>query len=230
MTKRTRSVALLAAVIIIGGGLAWLAATTGPPRSESPDASTAQSQSQGIGVDLARREAGDPRAKGDIDAPVVLIEYEDFRCPFCAVHARETQPELQKYVDDGTLRIEFHDLAIFGAQSNRAAAASRAAADQGKFWEFYEAVYADAPERGHANLPDATLLKYAEQIGVPDLDQFKTVMDSDATAAAVQKDAQTAYDIGASSTPLFLVNDEPILGAQPVEVFIEKIERLAATS
>lgn len=228
MTKRMPYAALLAAVIIIGGGLVWLAATTGPPRSEPTAA--AQSQQQGIGVDLARREANDPRAVGDVDAPVVLIEYEDFRCPFCAVHARETQPQLQKYVDDGTLRIEFHDLAIFGEQSNRAAAASRAAADQDKFWEFYDAVYADSPERGHANLTDEVLMGYARQIGVKDLDRFETVMNSDTTAAAVAKDAQAAYGIGASSTPLFLVNDEPIVGAQPVEVFVEKIERLAATS
>ncbi len=229
MTKRMPYAALMAAVVIIGGGLVWLAATTGPPRSESSDATAAQSQQQGIGVDLARRDADDPRAKGDVDAPVVLVEYEDFRCPFCGVHARDTQPELQKYVDDGTLRIEFRDLAIFGKQSTRAAAASRAAAAQGKFWEFHDAVYADAPDRGHADLPDSTLIDYAKQIGVQDLGQFKTDMNSDATAAAIQDDAQEAYGIGASSTPLFLVNDEPILGAQPAAVFIEKIERLAST-
>ncbi|AXT86889.1 disulfide bond formation protein [Aeromicrobium sp. A1-2] len=226
--KRMPYALLIAAVVLVGAGLVWLT-TTGDPNSESA-ATVTHTQQQGIGVDLARRDADDPRAIGDVEAPVVLIEYEDFRCPFCAVHARETQPQLQKYVDDGTLRIEFHDLAIFGEQSSRAAAAGRAAAAQGRFWEFYKAVYGDAPERGHADLSDSVLMKYAQRIGVEDLEKFEADMDSAATAAAVKADAQAAYDIGASSTPLFLVNDEPILGAQPAGVFIEKIERLASAS
>lgn len=73
-------------------------------------------------------------------------------------------------------------------------------------------------------------MKYAQEIRVQDLKKFEVDMNSDETAAAVQEDAQTAYRIGASSTPLFLVNDEPILGAQPDDVFIEKIERLASKS
>jgi len=230
MSKHMPYAALIAVVVLLGAGLVWLASTSGPPSSESIAATATQGQQQGIGVDLSRRDADDPRAIGDVDAPVVLIQYEDFRCPFCGVHARDTQPQLQKYVDDGTLRIEFNDLSIFGEQSDRAAAASRAAAAQGKFWEFYDAVFADAPERGHADLPDSVLMKYAQEIRVQDLKKFEVDMNSDETAAAVQEDAHTAYRIGASSTPLFLVNDEPILGAQPADVFIEKIERLASKS
>ncbi len=229
MLKRLPYAALIAAVVLLGAGLVWLAATHGPPSSESRAATTTQSQ-QGIGVDLSRRDADDPRAIGAVDAPVVLIEYSDFRCPFCAVHARDTQPKLKKYVDDGTLRVEFHDLSIFGGQSDRAAEASRAAAAQGKFWQFHDAVFADAPARGHADLPDSVLMTYAQKIGVKDLEKFRTDMDAEKTAAAVQADTRAAYDIGASSTPLFLVNDEPILGAQPADVFIEKIERLASAS
>lgn len=230
MTARTPLIALLAVVALLGVGLVWVVTSGGPPSRESTATSSTQAQQQGIGVDLSRREASDPRAIGDVDAPVVLIEYADFRCPFCGVHARDTQPELQKYVDEGTLRIEFNDLAIFGEQSIRAAAASRAAAAQDKFWEFHEAVYADAPDRGHANLTDEVLLGYADQIGVRDMAQFEADMTAEETAAAVRADAQKAYDIGASSTPLFLIGDEPILGAQPADVFIEKIERLAEAS
>lgn len=230
MARRIPYIALLAVVALLGAGLVWIVTSGGPPSKESTAASSTQTQQQGIGIDLSRRDASDPRAIGDVDAPVVLIEYADFRCAFCGVHARDTQPKLQKYVDDGTLRIEFNDLAIFGEQSTRAATASRAAAAQDKFWEFYEAVYADAPDRGHANLTDDVLIDYAEQVGVKDLAQFATDMKADETTAAVQADAQEAYNIGASSTPLFLINDEPILGAQPADVFIEKIERLAETS
>lgn len=230
MTKRMPYAALMGVVLLLGAGLVWFALASAPTTGDDAAEAATQSQSQGVGVDLARRVAGDPRAVGDIDAPVVLIEYKDFRCSFCGVHARETEPKLRKYVADGTLRIEFRDLPIFGKQSIRAAAASRAAAEQGRFWEFYRAVFADTPKRGHADLTDAVLVDFAREIGVPDLTRFAADMDSTDIAGEVQDDAQEAYRIGASSTPLFLVNDEPILGAQPASVFIEKIERLASAS
>ena len=230
MSGSKLNVMLMGVVLFVGGGLLWFALASGPPSDDSPATISTPQEPQGIGVDLSRRDLDDPRAMGKVDAPVVLIEYADFRCPFCGVFARDTEPELKKYVEDGTLRIEFRDLAIFGEQSTRAAAASRAAGQQGKFWEFHSAVYADAPERGHANLTDSALVVYATKIGVKDMVQFRKDMNSTKVATDVQSDAEEAYGIGASSTPLFLVNDEPILGAQPASVFIEKIERLAAAS
>lgn len=223
-------VMLMGAVLLVGAGLLWAVVASGPSTENSPATISTPQEPQGIGADLSRRDVDDPRAVGRVDAPVVLIEYADFRCPFCGVFARETEPQLQKYIKDGTLRIEFRDLAIFGEQSTRAAAASRAAGEQGKFWDFYSAVYGDAPERGHANLTDSELMSYAAKIGIKNMSQFTKDMDSTTIANDVQADAKEAYDIGASSTPLFLVNDEPILGAQPASVFIEKIERLAAAS
>ncbi len=200
------------------------AATEG---AEAPAASVASESPYGIGVDLARRRENDPMALGAVQAPVVLVEYADFRCPFCGVFARETKPELMRYVDEGTLRIEFRDLPIFGQQSVDAAVAGRAAAAQGRFWPFYDAVYADAPQRGHADLTASALTGYAKQAGVPDLERFRDDMASDTLLAQVQSDLAEAQQLGVSSTPLFLVGEEPILGAQPTAEFVEKIERLA---
>lgn len=229
---RSRSqLAILAVVVVALGVILVSTSWNRPSQSRESDSSAPASvrtdKDQGIEVDLARRDSSDPLAIGDEDAPVVLIEYADFRCPFCGVFARETKPELMKYVEDGTLRMEYRDLPIFGEQSTRAAMAGRAAGAQGRFWEFYDAVFADAPPRGHASLTDATLTKYAKESGVPDLNQFKKDMNSQKYADDVQADADEASDLGASSTPLFLVGDEPILGAQPASVFIEKIYRLA---
>ena len=193
---------------------------------EATDGSAARS-SGGAGYDLRRHQEGDPLAMGDLDAPVVMVEYADFRCPFCAVFARETMPKLMKYVDDGTLRFEWHDLPVFGPESLEAAVAGRAAAAQGKFWKFHDLTYADAPTRGHPSLPREKLIDLATEAGVGDIEKFTADLDDPALLQQVKADAQKAMDIGATGTPAFFVNGEPIIGAQPLSVFTEAIERKA---
>ncbi|MGB3259123.1 MAG: thioredoxin domain-containing protein, partial [Ornithinimicrobium sp.] len=82
-------------------------------------------------LDLQRRDPDDPMALGEVNAPVVLIEYADYRCPFCATWAQETKPGLDDLVEDGTLRIEYRDIAILGEDSLAASIAARAAGEQG---------------------------------------------------------------------------------------------------
>lgn len=174
---------------------------------------------------LARRDDGDALAMGDVDAPVVLINYSDYRCPFCGKFARDVEPELVRdFVEQGKLRIEWRDLPIFGDQSMLGARAGRAAAEQGKFWEFNAAVYAAAPERGHAELNEENLVEFAREAGVPDLDAFREAMNSDRFDRDIAKDAEEASLIGINSTPSFIVGDKAVVGAQPREVFIDAIE------
>lgn len=107
----------------------------------------------------------------------------------------------------------------------QAAKAGRAAAEQGRFWEFNRAVYRHAPDRGHAELTDKILLDRAREAEVPDLARFQTAVESDRLLPAVQQDIQEAVAIGAASTPVFLINDQPVVGAQPLDVFISVIEQ-----
>ncbi|MBT2507337.1 thioredoxin domain-containing protein [Streptomyces sp. ISL-98] len=175
---------------------------------------------------LARREAKDPLAQGRPDAPVVLIEYADFKCGYCGKFARDTEPALvKKYVDAGTLRIEWRNFPIFGKDSEAAARGSWAAGQQGRFWQFHAAAYADgAKEKGFG---DDRLKALAEQAGVKDITRFTRDADSEAAAQAVRKDQEEAYELGATSTPSFLVNGRPIAGAQPAATFTEAIETAA---
>ncbi|GAA3361901.1 DsbA family protein [Saccharopolyspora gregorii] len=180
---------------------------------------------------LARRTPGDPVALGKPDAPVVMLNYSDYRCPFCAKFSRDIEPELiKRYVDAGVLRLEWRDYPIFGEESIEAAKAGRAAAAQGKFWEYLGAVYQAAPERGHASLPHDQLIDYAKQVGITDIPGFEAAMNDPATLSAIQADATEGSQIGVSSTPTFLVNGEPILGAQPLDQFIGAVEQAKATS
>lgn len=205
------------------------APTPSPTRSviDPGDPSTQSSGEHGIGVELARRDQGDPLAIGRVDAPVVLVEWADFRCPFCGEFARDTKPKLMPYVENGTLRIEFRNYPIFGEQSIVAAHAAYAAGLQGRFWQFYDAVYADAPPRGHADLPTKKLIAYAKAAGVPDLAKFQADLTNREITAKVSDDMNEALAIGISSTPTFVVNQIPIVGAQPSTVFVQEIERQA---
>ncbi|KUH85479.1 MULTISPECIES: thioredoxin domain-containing protein [unclassified Mycobacterium] len=186
---------------------------------------TAAAGGEGAGlVSVERRLAEDPFALGSPDAPVVMVMFSDYRCPFCAKFSRDTEPKLvERFVDSGTLRIEWRDFPIFGEQSMLAARAGRAAAEQGKFWEFNRAVYSAAPERSKADLPDEVLVDFAEQAGVADLDKFTAGMRGNAFDGAINADLAQGNSIGVPSTPAFLINDVPLLGAQPTEEFVRAI-------
>ncbi|MEU8697973.1 thioredoxin domain-containing protein [Streptomyces sp. NPDC048680] len=175
---------------------------------------------------LARRDAADKLAQGRPDAPVVLIEYADFKCGYCAKFARDTEPALvKKYVDNGTLRIEWRNFPIFGAESESAARASWAAGQQGRFWQFHSAAYAEGvKEKGFGK---DRLKALAQQAGVADLDRFQADTDGAASAAAVSKDQEQGYGIGATSTPSFLINGRPLAGAQSTQTFVDAIEQAA---
>lgn len=175
--------------------------------------------------DLARRRPDDPRALGNRNAPVVMVMYSDFRCPFCAQFSRDTEPKLiDKYVTPGTLRIEWRDAPIFGEQSVKAAMAGRAAGQQGRFWEFASTVYADAPKTGHPDLTDDALITYAKAAGVKDLSAFRAGLADAELRRDVMQELDAANEIGVPSTPAFVINGYPLVGSQPLAEFTRLID------
>lgn len=195
-----------------------------------PDRAALSPEQEQVLLGLQRREDGDPLAVGAVDAPVVLIEYADYRCPYCASWALDVRPGLQPYVDDGTLRIEFRDTIIFGEESALVAIAARAAGEQGMYWDYHDAIFAAAPATGHAELPKERLLQLAQEVGVPDLDRFEADLSSQDLLDAVQADMAEAQSLGVRSTPTFIVNTVPVRGSQPVEVFTQLIDAQAAVA
>ncbi len=223
-TKRYRTLQVLAGALaaVVAVLLGYLVSANGG--ETAPKQAPAAEQPSPLDT-LARRVPDDPLAKGRPDAPVVLIDYSDFRCPFCAKFSTDIEPELRKYVDSGDLRIEWRDYPIFGEESMAAAQAGRAAANQGKFWEFHDTTFSQAPDSGHPALPLPRLVELATQAGVPDIERFKADMRDPAVNAAIEADAQEGAELGVSSTPTFIVNGQPLLGAQPVDEFVQLIEQ-----
>lgn len=174
---------------------------------------------------LVRRQADDPMALGDVDAPVVMLAYSEFQCPFCGKFARDTEPELiEKYVDSGVLRIEWRDFPYLGPESGTAAEGGRAAAAQGKFWEYHDAMYADQLPPNSGKIDEDYLVVVAESIGL-DTDRFRIDLNAKTTKDAVARDFEEGQAIGVTGTPAFVINGVPVIGAQPTEVFETTIEQ-----
>ncbi|MFD7018032.1 DsbA family protein [Streptomyces sp. NPDC059161] len=222
-------VAVVAAAAVLG--IASYQATNPGPRPAVGDASStdAAADTHPELTKLARRDARDPLAQGRADAPVVMIEYADFKCSYCGKFARDTEPQLvKKYVDDGTLRIEWRNFPIFGAESEAAARGAWAAGQQGRFWQFHAAAYAQgSKEKGFGA---ERVKELAKEAGVPDDARFAADLDSEAAKAAVKKDQDEAYGLGASSTPSFLINGRPLAGAQPMDEFAQAVEAAKAAA
>ncbi|REF36021.1 DsbA family protein [Thermasporomyces composti] len=220
------TLALTVVLIIV---LAWKTAGGG-----STEAATAR-PGPTAGSELAekllsyqRRLPDDPLAIGRADAPVVLIAYEDFRCPYCAKYATDIEPQLiERYVTSGVLRIEWRDFPVLGEESMELAKAARAAARQGKFWEFHDAVYAIGASK--PRFSEELIQDLAREAGVPDLTRFNADRADPRIERAIRADMAEGRELGVFSTPTFFINTQPILGAQPLERFMTIIEAERAT-
>lgn len=176
-----------------------------------------------------RRDADDARAIGSVDAPVVMSEFADFSCPMCTRHATEVHPELLALVDQGILRIEFNDLVIFSDYgSDLAAAGGLAAAEQGKFWEYYNTLFENAGSGAHPTYTVESLTELAKKAGVPDLDAFTASVQSEEVLEKLQASTTDLYGYGITGTPFFMINDAVISGAYPLDYIQETVMQQAA--
>lgn len=219
-------VAVAAALVFAGLVLVSQLATDRDPAGSGPTAADGRAEGE---PGFVRRDPDDPMALGELDAPVVLSLWTDFRCPFCAVFNRETLPDvIAEYVDTGKVRLEVHDVAFFGARSEDAAVAGRAAAEQGRFFEFMREVYAAAPEDGHPSLPREQLIGFARSAGMPDLARFRGDLDRTDLRAHAQASNVAAQRGGVNSVPFFVAGETSLSGAQPVKVFREYLDDAVA--
>jgi protein-disulfide isomerase len=161
---------------------------------------------------------------GSATAPITIIEYSDFQCPYCARAHQVVQQLKQKYGAD-KIRIAYKHLPLgFHENARPAALAAQAANRQGKFWEFHDQLFANQD-----NLSEATLVKIATELKL-DLKKFNADRASPDIAKEVDADLADAQRLQIQGTPNFLVNGVPLRGAMPIEQFDATIARLTGAA
>ncbi|TAK69077.1 MAG: hypothetical protein EPO22_02115 [Dehalococcoidia bacterium] len=176
----------------------------------------------------ARTATGEGRVLGDPNAPVTIVEYADFQCPVCKRAETQLMPQIEKdYIQTGKVKLEFRNFPIIGQESWNAAQAADAAADQGKFWEYHDALFnAQGAENG-GNYTFEKLVAIAERLGL-DVQKFSDTLSANTHLDAIQKEKDAAS--GISSTPTFYVTDgktdKKIVGLQSYGVFKAAIDEL----
>lgn len=167
---------------------------------------------------------------GREDAPVSIIEFTDLQCPYCARFATQTFPEIRRnYIDTGKVRFAARDLPLpFHAFAVPAAVAARCAGEQGKFWEFREALFAVQSRLGTAPYDEL-----ARRFGM-DVGRFDACRRDGRQEANVRADLALAQSQGIRSTPSFVIGrivngsfeGETVSGARPYEEFAARIDAL----
>jgi protein-disulfide isomerase len=157
-------------------------------------------------------------SKGSEKAPVTIVKFEDFECPYC----KRVQPSLTAVLKqyDGKVRLVHKDLPLeaIHPKAQLAAEAARCAGEQGKFWEYHDTLYENAPK-----FTPPELKSYAKTIGLAAA-SFEQCLDGRKYKAAVQKDLSEGAKLGLTGTPSFFINGREISGALPVESFAAIID------
>ena len=163
---------------------------------------------------------GDNAVKGDENAPVTIIEFSEYECPFCKRYVDETYPLiLRDYVDTGKAKYVFRDFPLsFHPNAFPAALASECAHEQGKFWEYHDLLFANQDSLGIDNYKE-----WAKELGL-NTAQFDACLDSEKYADEVEADMADGQRYGVTGTPAFFINGKLISGAQPYDVFVQAIE------
>jgi protein-disulfide isomerase len=156
---------------------------------------------------------------GPDDAPITIIEFSDFQCPYCRQWYTEVlQPLFEKY--PGKIRFVYRDFPLdsIHPQAMPAAIAADCAGEQGKYYEYHNSLFS-----GKYQLGGDTYLKYAAELSL-DSEQFAACVKAEKYRDEVLADQTWAADLGVQSTPTFFLNGLPLVGAQPLETFVQVID------
>jgi protein-disulfide isomerase len=214
---------VLLIIAIYTGGFGMDAKDTAKDAQPAQPAKQAPPSAAAPAVDMESL-IDDDTIKGDPDAPVTIVEFSDFECPFCARFYEQTLGQIEEeYVKTGKVKMVFRDFPLgFHANAQKAAEAAECAGEQGKFWEMHDALFDKGVSGGVSSFK-----QFAADLEL-DTAEFDECLDSDSMADEVKKDFADGQAAGISGTPGSIVNGQLITGAQPFSVFKQVIEAALA--
>jgi protein-disulfide isomerase len=220
---------IIIAALLIAGAVVFAIMYKG---GSSTGGSAAQQPTATSTVDVMK-VGGRDIVLGDANAPVTIIEYSDYQCPWCGKFFTETQPLIVKnYVNAGKVRMVFRNFPVLGPESTAAAEAAECAEDQNQGMAYHDALYKAkyAEETGGGSENDGSMnraffLKIAQGLNL-DTPTFTNCIDSNKYASQVNQEKATGIAAGANSTPTFFINGQQILGALPYAQFKTGIDTL----
>ncbi|HLD07246.1 MAG TPA: DsbA family protein [Candidatus Nanoarchaeia archaeon] len=203
-----------------GFGLGRTSTVTGGAIVNPPAAAPAPAPLPAANVNAADFVDDDP-ALGKENAPVTIVEFSDFQCPFCSRFRTETFDQIKsQYIDTGKVRFVYRDfpLTSIHPQAQKAAEASECADEQGKFWEYHDQIFLN-----QQLMSIDSYKAWAQELGL-DSKKFSDCLDSGKYASEVSNDLNDGAAAGGRGTPYFLVGNTPVSGAVPFSVFQQAIE------
>lgn len=217
--------AIIVAALLIAGSLVY---KTGSNAIQPPAGLTGS-----IGAKTADLLDPDDVVLGNPNAPVTIVEFGDYQCPFCGKFFSEVEPRIRdQYIKTGKVKMQFRDFPFLGEESNQAASASQCAAEQGKFWAYHDLLYqteiADGRENS-GNLTGALFNSLAARLGL-DQAKFSTCLASGKYNNETQKDYNDGLAAGVNGTPATFINGQMISGAVPFLQFQAAIEEALAAA
>ncbi len=170
---------------------------------------------------------------GNEAAPITLIDFSDFQCPMCKRHVDNTEQQINStYVQNGDIAYVFKHLPNRGFDSMPAALAAQCTNDQGKFWQYHEALYKNQGKIDSGWVSSENLKKFASQIPAINMEQFNSCFESKKYEDVVKSDASLANSLGFTETPSFIIvkndgsNPQKIEGPKPFPVFQLEIDKI----
>ena len=169
----------------------------------------------------------DDPVKGSKNAKVVIVEFSDFQCPFCARFFEQTLPSIERdYIKTGKVQLVYRDFPLsFHKYAQKAAEAAQCANEQGKFWEYHDLLFKRQNEWASAG--EVKFLDYARELGL-DTNKFNNCLTTGKYESEVKKDFQDGLQYGVQGTPTFFINGIPLVGSQPYEAFKQLIDQQLA--
>ncbi len=210
-------ISILIAALLIGGSVVFATlyrsgSNSGVPTPGVSATSTAQTANPNVD-NVGPRDV----VQGDVNAPVTVVEYGDYQCPFCALFFQQVEPTLKsQYIDAGKVKFIFRDFAFLGPESTAAGEAAECALDQNAFWLYHDALYnakiGDTQKGGTESdgfFNSKLFIQLAQNVGI-NTTTFTSCISSNKYASTITAETSAGQAVGVNSTPTTFVNGKEV--------------------